>query len=74
MPGSRNYENKVFNGGRAHCTLTHTQGLDTVTALPAASNLPWAHHHKLGLLPQFTDKSTEAQRNEFSFARSLAEG
>lgn len=66
MPGNRNYENKGSREGSAH-----TQGLDAVTALPAASNQPWAHHHKPVLLPHFTDKATEAQKNELSFARLL---
>lgn len=67
--GSRNYENKSSKGGRAHCTLAHTQGLDAVTALSEASSRPWAHHHKPVLLLHFTDKATETQRNEFRFAR-----
>lgn len=69
--GSRKFENKGSKEGKAHCTLAHTQGLDAVAALPAASTQPWAHPHKPMLLPYFTDKETEAQRNEFTFARLL---
>lgn len=71
---SRDYKNKSSKEGRVHCILAHTQGLDAVSALLAASSWPWAHPYKPVLLPHFTGKETEAQRSEFTFARSLTGG